>query len=100
VISNFDGRLRRVLCDLGVSTRFENLFISSELGCEKPDRAIFRQALECMNAKPERCIHAGDDPDRDWAGAATAGLGVFRVKRPRVTLDDLPSALGLGPRLV
>ena len=100
VISNFDGRLRRVLCDLGVSTRFENLFISSELGCEKPDRAIFRQALECMNAKPERCIHAGDDPDRDWAGAATAGLGVFRVQRPRVTLDDLPSALGLGPRLV
>ncbi len=33
-------------------------------------------------------------------GAAAAGLGVFRVKRPRVTLDDLQSALGLGPRLV
>ena len=70
VISNFDGRLRRVLDDLGVSARFKGLFISSELGCEKPDRAIFRQALEFMNAEPARCIHAGDDPERDWAGAA------------------------------
>jgi putative hydrolase of the HAD superfamily len=100
VISNFDGRLRRVLEDLDVSARFENLFISSELGCEKPDRAIFRQALEVMNAESERCIHAGDDPERDWAGAAAVGLNVFRVKRPSVTLDDLQSALGSEPRAV
>ena len=100
VISNFDGRLRRVLDDLGVSAKFERLFISSELGCEKPDRAIFRQAMEFLNVKPERCIHAGDDPERDWAGAAAVGLGVFRVKRPSVTLDDFQSELGSDPRLV
>jgi putative hydrolase of the HAD superfamily len=100
VISNFDGRLRRILDDLGVSAKFENLFISSELGCEKPNRAIFRQALEFMNVKPERCIHAGDDPERDWAGAAAVGLGVFRVKRPSVTLDDLQSGLASEPRQV
>jgi putative hydrolase of the HAD superfamily len=89
VISNFDGRLRRVLADLGVATSFESLFISSELGCDKPDPAIFRQALEIMNAEPGRCIHAGDDPELDWAGAAAAGISVFRVSRPTVTLDDL-----------
>jgi putative hydrolase of the HAD superfamily len=100
VISNFDGRLRRVLGDLGVLARFERLFISSELGCEKPDRAIFRKALKFMNAEPERCIHAGDDPERDWAGAAAVGLGVFRVKRPSVTLDALRSALGTAARPV
>lgn len=100
VISNFDGRLRRVLDDLGVSARFEGLFISSELGCEKPDRAIFRHALEFMNAEPARCIHAGDDPERDWAGAVAAGVGVFRVTRPGVTLDDLQSALGSAPHLL
>jgi putative hydrolase of the HAD superfamily len=99
VISNFDGRLRRVLDDLGVSTRFESLFISSELGCEKPDRAIFRRALESMKADPKRCIHAGDDPERDWAGAAAVGLGIFRVQRPSVTLDDLHWALGSERRL-
>ena len=99
VISNFDGRLRHVLNDLGVSAKFESLFISSELGCEKPDRAIFRRALEFMNVEPERCIHVGDDPERDWAGAAAVGLGVFRVKRPSVTLDDLQSGLASEPRL-
>ena len=98
VISNFDGRLRRVLDDLGVLAKFESLFISSELGCEKPDRAIFRKALESMNADPGRCIHAGDDPERDWAGAAAFGLRVFRVTRPSVTLDALHSVLGPEPR--
>lgn len=93
VISNFDGRLRRVLDHLGVLERFERLFISSELGCEKPDSAIFRKALKFMNAEPGRCIHAGDDPERDWAGGAAVGLKIFRVERPRVTLDALRSAL-------
>jgi putative hydrolase of the HAD superfamily len=100
VISNFDGRLRRVLDHLGVLGRFESLFISSELGCEKPDRAIFLTALEFMKAKPARCIHAGDDPERDWAGAAAVGLGVFRVNRPSVTLDDLQALLGPDGRRV
>ena len=72
VISNFDGRLRRVLDDLGVSARFEGLFISSELGCESPIAQFF-DTLEFMNAEPARCIHAGDDPERDWAGAVAAG---------------------------
>jgi putative hydrolase of the HAD superfamily len=93
VISNFDGRLRRIFDDLGVLAKFERLFISSELGCEKPDRTIFRKGLESMNAEPARCIHAGDDPERDWAGAAAFGLRVFRVKRPSVTLDALVSVL-------
>ncbi len=97
VISNFDGRLRRVLDDLGVAARFENLFISSELGCEKPAPAIFRQALGSMNAEPGRCIHAGDDPERDWAGAAAVGLEIFRVNRPTVTLDDLHLPTGSEP---
>lgn len=89
VISNFDGRLRRVLEDLGVAGRFERLFISSEIGCEKPDPEIFQRALNVMNVKAGHCIHAGDDPQCDWAGAAAAGIAVFRVRRPGVTLDDL-----------
>lgn len=89
VISNFDRRLQRVLEDLGVAARFERLFISSEVGCEKPDPGIFQRALDVMDVAAERCLHAGDDPERDWAGAAAAGIAVFRVRRPRVTLDDL-----------
>ena len=74
---------------LASAARFEKLIISSEVGCEKPDPGIFQRALEVMDVAAECCLHAGDDPERDWAGAAAAGIAVFRVRRPRVTLDDL-----------
>lgn len=89
VISNFDRRLRLVLEELGVDAKFEQIFISSEIGCEKPHPGIFQQALDVMSVEAERCLHVGDDPERDWAGAAAAGIAVFRVRRPGVTLDHL-----------
>jgi putative hydrolase of the HAD superfamily len=92
VISNFDRRLRCVLEDLGVASRFERLFISSEIGCEKPHPGIFQQAFDVMDVEAGRCLHVGDDPERDWAGAAAAGIPVFEVRRPGVTLDHLPFA--------
>src|SRR6266581_9275426 len=45
VISNFDGRLRFILEHLGISKYFSQVFISSELGADKPDPEIFRRAL-------------------------------------------------------
>jgi putative hydrolase of the HAD superfamily len=90
VVSNFDRRLRLILEDLGVASKFEHIFISSEVGCEKPHPGIFRQALDVMDVEAGRCLHVGDDPERDWAGAAAAGIEVFGVRRPEVTLDDLP----------
>jgi putative hydrolase of the HAD superfamily len=92
VISNFDRRLRCVLEDLGVASRFERLFISSEIGCEKPHPGIFQRALDVMDVEAGRCLHVGDDPERDWAGAAAAGIPVFEVRRPGGTLDHLPFA--------
>jgi len=89
VISNFDRRLRLVLEELGVAAKFEQIFISSEIGCEKPHPGIFQQALDVMGVEAGRCLHVGDDPERDWAGAAAAGIAVFQVRRPGVTLDDL-----------
>jgi len=96
VISNFDERLRRILWHLGVDQCFEHLIISSEVGGEKPGKEIFHAALKAMGAPAERCLHAGDDPERDWAGAAAAGMRVFRVQRPDVTLDDLSVTTGHG----
>lgn len=92
VISNFDRRLRLVLEELGVDAKFEQIFISSEIGCEKPHPGIFQQALDVMGVEAGRCLHVGDDPERDWAGAAAAGIAVFQVRRPGVTLDHLPFA--------
>jgi putative hydrolase of the HAD superfamily len=90
VISNFDGRLRMILEHLSLSKYFAHLFLSSELGADKPDPEIYRRALRLSNVRPDETLHVGDDPERDWAGATGAGLSIFRLDRPRTSLRDLP----------
>ena len=89
VISNFDGRLRFILQHLGISSYFNYIFISSELGADKPDPEIFRRVLKGMHLDANGVIHVGDDPERDWKAATAAGLSVFRLDRPRNSLRDL-----------
>ena len=89
VISNFDGRLRFILEQLGISTFFTHIFISSELGADKPDPEMFRRALKFIELKPNQVLHVGDDAERDWKAAATAGLSIFRLERQRNSLRDV-----------
>lgn len=89
VISNFDGRLRFILGHLGVSKYFAHVFISSELGADKPDPEIFRRAVKLIDLKPNQVLHVGDDSERDWKAAAEAGLSVFKLDRQRNSLGDL-----------
>ena len=89
VISNFDGRLRLILQNLGISKYFAHVFISSELGADKPDPEIFRRALKLMHLNANEVLHVGDDPERDWKGAKEAALLVFQLDRPKNSLRDL-----------
>jgi putative hydrolase of the HAD superfamily len=89
VVSNFDGRLRLILQNLGISKYFPHAFISSELGADKPDPEIFRRALKIMHLNANEVLHVGDDPERDWKAAKEAGLLVFRLDRPKSSLRDL-----------
>ncbi len=89
VISNFDGRLRMILEQLGLSRFFRAIIISSEVGADKPDSFIFKRALDLAGVDATQALHVGDDPVHDWQGAAAAGLQVFELKRPQVTLRDL-----------
>jgi putative hydrolase of the HAD superfamily len=89
VVSNFDGRLRMILEHLGISKFFGYVFVSSEMGADKPDPEIFRRALRLMNLPAAGVLHVGDDPERDWAAAEAARLHVFRLKRPQNSLRDV-----------
>ena len=93
VISNFDGRLRVILEHLAVSKFFSHVFLSSELGADKPDPEIYRRALRLSGARPNETLHVGDDPQRDWKGATAAGLSIFRIERPKTSLRDLLDSL-------
>jgi len=89
VVSNFDGRLRMILEHLGISKFFSHIFISSEIGADKPNPEIFRRALAFMKLRPNETLHVGDDPERDWEAATTAGLPVFKLDRGKNSLRDL-----------
>jgi putative hydrolase of the HAD superfamily len=96
VISNFDGRLRFILQHLGIAKYFTNVFISSELGADKPDPEIYRRALKLIHLRPDEVLHVGDDAERDWKAAKVAGLSVFQLDRPRNSLRDLLNWVGGG----
>ena len=95
VISNFDGRLRLILQHLGISKFFAHIFISSEIGADKPDPEIFRRALKLIDLKANEVLHVGDDPERDWEAASTAGWSIFQLDRPKNSLRDLDTILKL-----
>jgi len=94
VISNFDGRLRFIFQHLAVSKFFSQIFISSELGADKPDPEIYRRAVRLMDLQPNEVLHVGDDRQRDWDAARAAGLSVFCLDRPRNSLHDLLTWVG------
>ena len=104
VISNFDGRLRFILGHLGISKYFAHVFISSELGADKPDPEIFRRAVKLIDLKPNQVLHVGDDSERDWKAAAEAGLSVFKLDRQKNSLRDCSnfsrSSLSLSEELM
>ena len=89
VVSNFDGRLRMILEQLGISKFFAEVVISSEVGADKPDPLIFRRALQLAGVLPNETLHVGDDPVNDWEGAAAAGIQVCKLERPRNGLRDV-----------
>jgi putative hydrolase of the HAD superfamily len=89
VVSNFDGRLRMILEHLGISKFFSHVFVSSEIGADKPDPEIFRRALKFKKLEASEALHVGDDPERDWNAATRAGLSVFKLERGENSLRDL-----------
>ena len=92
IVSNFDRRLLPILAGLEIAPFFEHVVLSSEIGVDKPDPAIFRSALEQFGVGPERVIHVGDDPQADWQTARATGMHVFKLDR---RVNDLHGVLRL-----
>ena len=48
--------LRVILERLGISKYFGHVFVSSEIGADKPDPEIFRRALKFLDLRPGKCL--------------------------------------------
>lgn len=58
----------------GIRDYFKYIFISEEIGYNKPDIRIFEHAIKDMNTKSKNCLMVGDDFAVDIVGAAKAGM--------------------------
>ncbi len=75
IVTNGEGEPQRAkLAAIGVSDRFTAVIASGEVGCAKPDAAIFALACERLGVEPARTAHVGDRLDLDAQAASAAGL--------------------------
>lgn len=85
VISNFDRRLRNVLESFNLSSYFEIMLLSGEIGVEKPNNQIFKKAAKFFQISDmEEMLHIGDDEDKDFNGALKAGARAALLNPSRV----------------
>ena len=89
VLSNNDARLRSVLKDLKIDQAFDHLFISNEMGCEKPELEIFRKVEQTMDRKPNEILHLGDSHSRDFLGARKAGWSALLYGEPKLENEQI-----------
>jgi putative hydrolase of the HAD superfamily len=91
VISNWVWGAPQLLHDLELASHFEALVISARVGRQKPDRAIFRHALELTGVAPERAWHVGDSYRADVLGARSAGLTPILIDRRQADPANPPA---------
>ena len=69
---------------------FKNIFISEEIGCNKPNPGIFEFALNHLSALKSETIMIGDDWDADILGAQQFGMKSIYFSRK---LNDIENKL-------
>lgn len=71
---------RDELDELGLTSHFDGILISSEAGIKKPHRAIFDVAFEKFGINENECIYVGNDMHDDVLGAHSAGLKTVYIE--------------------
>jgi putative hydrolase of the HAD superfamily len=82
-LSNWDQRLHTVLDGHGLGEWITQRFISTELGWEKPDPAIYRHVSDVLRIPPECLLSVGDDAKNDVEGPRKAGWKAVQIERPK-----------------
>jgi len=96
VVSNWDGRLRRILDEHGLGPYFDAVVISAEVGWRKPHGSMFRRALDEVGVPPGEVLHCGDSAGDDVEGARAVGIRpVLLARDGRVPPPGVPSVRSL-----
>lgn len=81
LLSNAQACFTRPELDLlGLTDRFNRVYISSELGFQKPDPRFFLAPLHDLELDPADCVMIGNDPVCDVDGAAAVGMDAVYIR--------------------
>jgi HAD superfamily hydrolase (TIGR01509 family) len=83
VVSNYElaDIQRKRLAASGLAELLDVVVISGDSGIEKPDPAIFDEALHHLGLRPSQCLFVGDSLASDAAGARNAGMDFCWYRR-------------------
>lgn len=83
----------RRLQETGMESFFENVYISEQLGYEKPDSKFFRYIFEDAKILPQETIMVGDSLSSDILGGKNFGIDTiwFNPFRKMNTTDAVPT---------
>lgn len=88
LITNGSVRMQRSKLEcLALASMLDTVVISDAEGISKPDRRIFRRALERLHANPAQSVFVGDHPEVDVAGARAAGMRAIWRRDARVSRE-------------
>ena len=100
LISNTEDNLRAVLARTGLDANFESLVLSAEVGSEKPEPAIFQEALRQMAVAPEHAVFVGDFYAIDVVGARGVGITPILLDARGLSADRDVTRVGSLAELV
>ena len=81
VASNFDYLLVGILARLGLSTYFEAIVKSADLGVYKPSPEFYAAMLRIIGVSSGEVLFIGDSPRSDVLGPRAAGIAALLVDR-------------------
>lgn len=81
IVSNFAPTLKTILEAKGILSYFEPVIVSTEVGLEKPDPAIFQLALERSDMSAGDVLYIGDHDKNDIWAPKQIGIDAVKIKR-------------------
>lgn len=109
IIANQTPGTQERIDNWGIGKYFDVVAASAEVGCAKPEPAIFNTALKKAGCAPENAVMIGDRLDNDIAPAKQLGMKTIWVRqelakyqnidneneRPDYTVDDIADILNI-----
>ncbi|MFC4020757.1 HAD family hydrolase [Micromonospora sp. GCM10011542] len=82
LISDCTHELPAFLPQLAVAPLLDVRVYSVQLGCCKPDPALYLAACQRLELAPQDCLYVGDGGSQELTGAERAGMSAVRLAAP------------------